>query len=758
MSDRSDATEDPSLITGSQTDPSGTGSQQITIIVPTRNEAENIVPLLERIETATQDLQVEILFVDDSNDDTAELITDLAEKLPLEIKLLARPPEKRNGLSGAVVDGLRTANCDWVCVMDADLQHPPETIPLLWDQAQRTGADIVVGSRRGDVVGPLGLTRMRSLTSKALTILARMLFPRTLKNVSDPLTGLFLVRRQAVNVDVLRPDGFKILLEILVRCPALHVSEIQFDFAPRQEGESKADVREGVRFFRHLVRLRVTVNPHLVRFIVTIISGVAINGMLLWAMVEGLGLQPLLSAVLAVELFFLWVQIAFQYWVFRDRDQKDLRRGFWGSFLASQLFIILIYLPLLLILASFDSIHYLAANLIALILVGLIRYGLSEQWIWTKGSMVWQHQTYYYSIHGIINLESQVQLAELQYFEKSALIDDVDIQIRLDRHGTPSRLPGGISYDEKLGRFGFGLTVLPGMFTQIIVSPLLERSPNFLFTNIVEPILRWRFVQKGFALVRAAGIAQGNEAVLIHANDDMGLAVSVLCRQKGYAFLADDLIIVDNSGQVYGYPKPVTIQPDMVQEKENTLSGREMVALSARRALYTQFMRRIGLWLSAKEIPAATMNTYLQWLVPQPKHMLADVVEGLRYKDVARMQQIVVVNGQPDLNAGYDEMKEIIDTLQQSEKTNEFQPHPLLAQRLRIWQDEDLMVKERVTIEQALKTAEKRWIAADSEDWWLKLADEISENTIILGQGSHQENQPNHLMQPENAHKEPGNS
>ncbi len=279
---------------------------------------------------------------------------------------------------------------------------------------------MVVGSRRGDVVGPLGLTRVRSLTSKGLTILARMLFPRTLKNVSDPLTGLFLVRREAVDVDVLRPDGFKILLEILVRCPALHVSELQFDFAPRNEGESKADVREGIRFFRHLVRLRVTVNPHLIRFIMVITFGVTINCLLLWALVEGLEFQPLLAAILAVELFFLWVQIGFQYWVFQDRDQAELRRGFWGSFFASQLFIILIYLPVLFILFSLASLTYLLTNLIALTLVGLIRYGLSEQWIWTKGSMIWQHQTYFYSIHNLLNVESQVPLAELQYFEESA--------------------------------------------------------------------------------------------------------------------------------------------------------------------------------------------------------------------------------------------------------------------------------------------------------------------------------------------------
>ena len=617
--------------------------RQITIIVPTRNEAENIAPLLEKLGKSTQDLNVEVLFVDDSTDDTPQVLSRMAAESHLPVRLLLRHRSQQNGLSGAVVDGLQEAQGEWVCVMDADLQHPPDVIPLLWAQAQRTGADMVVGSRRGDLVGPLGLTRMRSLTSKALTILARMLFPRTLKNVSDPLTGLFLVRRSAVDEDVLRPDGFKILLEILVRCPSLHVSEIQFDFAPRNEGESKADVREGVRFFRHLIRLRITVNPHLLRFLIVILGGTFFNSLFIWVLVNYLQMRPLPAAFLAVELFFLSVQIGFKYWVFRDQEQEELRRGFWSSFLASQLFIILIYLPVLLILTAIAPEQYLVINLIALLLVGLIRYGLSEQWIWTKGSMIWQRRSYFYSIHNILNIESQVPLEELQYFQTNAALEPIDIQIRLDRQGTPSRLPGGISYDERLGRFGFGLTVLPGLFTQIIVSPLLERSPNFLFTNIVEPVLRWSFVRKDYSLIKAAAVVREDSAHLIHAGDDLGKAINFFCR-NGYAFMADDLIIMDSSGQLFCYPKPVTIQPYMMgQSNRNSLSVQDRIALSIRRLLYTRFTRRIGLWLSARNLPAATMNTYLQWLVPQPKQMLKQVLSGIEYTDLARIERVILV-------------------------------------------------------------------------------------------------------------------
>ncbi len=699
---------------------SGTTSNQITLIVPTRNEAGNIAPLLTKLAEIKTEPGLDVLFVDDSTDNTPQIVSELSDRCPFPIRLLARSPERRNGLSGAVVDGIREAKGDWICVMDADLQHPPEAIPLLWEQAMRTGADMVVGSRQGDFFGPLGLTRIRSFTSKALTILARMVFPQTLKNVSDPLTGLFLVRRSAIDADVLRPDGFKILLEILVRCPALHVSEILFNFAPRNEGESKADVREGIRFLRHLLFLRVTVNPHLIRFLIAISLGIVFNSLLLWILVDSLQVQIFVASIAAVELFFFWMQIGFHFWVFRDQEQADLRRGFWSSFLASQLFLIIVYLPVLWLLLSFTLAHYLLINMIALFLVGLIRYGLSEQWIWTRGSIIWQHQTFYYRIHDILNIASQVHLEELQYFEIDYTPQTIDIEIRLDRQGTPSRVPGGISFDERLGRFGFGLTVLPGDFTQIIVSPLLERSPSFLFTNVAEPVLRWSLVRKGFALVKAASVVKQNSVFLLQSNEDMGKPIAFLCTQFGYEFMADDLVIINGAGIAFSYPKPVTVEQEMIKKREEKFSLKERLTLLFRRAIYTRLSRNIGLWLSERDIPAATFNTYLQWWVPQPKQMLADVLPGVQYGESAPIRQVIFVHQEPETSSGAEERKWLVESLQLSEERDSFQPHPLLAKQLRIWQGEDLLSKERKIIENAISHSTHRWVESDAENWWIE--------------------------------------
>jgi Glycosyltransferases involved in cell wall biogenesis len=237
----------------------------VTVIVPTRNEAGNVGPLLDRVAATAMGRDIEVLFVDDSDDDTPREVLALADKdradRGMSVRLIHREPGSRTGgLGGAVVEGLRQARGSWAVVMDGDLQHPPELALRLADVGRSRKLDLVVASRYvggGDATG-LG-TMTRHAVSGVATGIAKLMFPRRLAQPTDPMSGFFAVRRAALALDRLEPSGFKILMEILVRNPGLRLAEVPFSMGPRLAGESKASLAEGTRFIGHLARLRCAV-------------------------------------------------------------------------------------------------------------------------------------------------------------------------------------------------------------------------------------------------------------------------------------------------------------------------------------------------------------------------------------------------------------------------------------------------------------------------------------------------------------------
>lgn len=234
----------------------------VTIVVPTLNERDNVTLLLRRLESVRPDLRLEVLFVDDSTDDTPSVIAEQVGRHSCMVSLIHRPKSARaSGLGGAVRAGLLAAQSELVCVMDADLQHPPELLGPLIDEALGSNADVVVASRYR-ATGDVGvLSGFRVAVSRGSTLLAKLLFPHRLRSVSDPMSGFFLVRRSAIDAAGLRPKGFKVLLEILVSSGALTTSEVPFRFGERHAGQSKASLREGTNYLRRLVQLRAHRHP-----------------------------------------------------------------------------------------------------------------------------------------------------------------------------------------------------------------------------------------------------------------------------------------------------------------------------------------------------------------------------------------------------------------------------------------------------------------------------------------------------------------
>jgi glycosyltransferase involved in cell wall biosynthesis len=229
----------------------------ISLIVPTRNEAGNVEPLVDAVHASLgpSERTWEMIFVDDSDDETPERIRQMSDAAP-EVRLIHRAPgRRRGGLASAVTEGFSQARGRAVVVMDGDLQHPPEMARRIAAPVLSGESDLVVASRYVSGASAAGLSGFwRRLVSNTCTFLVHLLVPAS-RGVEDPLSGFFALPGRTAGAARLKPHGFKILLEVLARTAPTRVMEVPFSMGERGAGTSKAGLGEGARFARHMARL-----------------------------------------------------------------------------------------------------------------------------------------------------------------------------------------------------------------------------------------------------------------------------------------------------------------------------------------------------------------------------------------------------------------------------------------------------------------------------------------------------------------------
>lgn len=304
-----------------------------TVLVPTYNEAGNVRELVRQLGDAFEGRDAEVLFVDDSDDDTPDVIREVQDEQSgtrLPVRLLHRTGGSAvGGLAGAVAAGLRRTEATNVVVMDGDLQHPPGLVPVLLEGLE--DADLVVASRYWGDGDSSGLSSTwRHAVSSSSTTLAKACFPRRVGRVcTDPMTGFFAVRRDAVQLDRLQPRGFKILLEILTRHD-LRVAEVPFVFGERLAGESKASWRNGLQFVYQMASLRM---GSMARFAAVGALGALLNLAIMALLVHGLlDINYLIGSVIAAEVSIVHNFLMQERFVFHD-----VRRGTWLSRIAQSI-------------------------------------------------------------------------------------------------------------------------------------------------------------------------------------------------------------------------------------------------------------------------------------------------------------------------------------------------------------------------------------------------------------------------------------
>jgi len=758
-------------------------SPRLTVIVPTRDERHGIELLMERLGPAVAPLDAELIFVDDSDDGTPDVLAEQAAACPVPIRLLHRPPgSRKGGLSGAVIAGARHARGDWVLVMDADLQHPPEAAAVLANTAMRHDCDIVVGTRYAShqsAAEGLGSTG-RVFVSSHATWLVKNLFPRRLAMVSDPLSGLFAFRRSSVNLDRLRPAGFKVLLEILVRNPVARVAEVAYRFQPRAAGDSKASLRQGVTFLQHVARLRAARLAKQLRerpvtrserasqalrfasFGLVGATGIVVNSAALWFFFHTLGWNHLLGASLATQVSTTWNFVLVDTVIYRKRAHGT-RLGRAVRFFVMNNILLLARLPVFQLLIN-RGLHVLIANGITLVLLFVVRFVLSDRAIFASARQETRRDpvrvlvdlaapdggpdgpasarrrsrylTYRYDVAGVVKIGSQILLPELEFFRAQHVADsEVDIAVRVGDVGNkrPSRRaamiesshPTVIRYEEHLGRLGANFRARIDERITVEVGPLLARSSHVVYTNILEPLLRFVLVSRGRMLLHSACVELAGTGVMLSALTDTGKTGTVLrlLREHGGRFLSDDMTVIDRSGNASWFPKPLTISAHTLRAvSAEDLTRSEWRRLQIQSRLHSKGGRSIGMALSRFNLPIMGINALTQMLIPPPKYTV-DRLVPCQMTDATRVRELFIIErGLPRL-ADLDKREALSQLLANTDDAYGFPPFRYLAPAISIGSQDyqELRVAERSILAGFLANVRVRALASDTFGW----ADEI---------------------------------
>ncbi|HLE30536.1 MAG TPA: GtrA family protein [Anaerolineales bacterium] len=467
-------------------------------------------------------------------------------------------------------------------------------------------------------------------------------------------------------------------------------------------------------------------------------SGLLVNALILGFATERLGLHYLISAALATAGSTTWNFSLSEVWVFRGRRS---RAGWFKRFVMFFLLnnaALLIRGPIMWALTSGLGVHYQVSNLISIGAMTVARYLFANQWIW--GRLV--KGAYRYDIHGIVTIVSESVLPELEPFRTTQPIEHPTMRIRIGLARLGQTPPAGVrrlDYDEGLGPLGFRARIDIGERIEVLASPLLRWSPHVLYTNLVEPILRWTLVEKGYALIHGACLSVDGRAHFITARTDTGKTTTllqVLSNQIGnpaIAFVADDLTIVNPDGRMWPYPKPLTISAHTVRAINATcLAWHERLFLPLQSRLHSRNGRRFAHWLAHTKLPMATINAYIQCLVPPPKYFVEQLVPGTRVAPEAQLTEMIVIERTDDLDVRVppDEALEIL--MRNCADAYGFPPYADIEAFLyQSHTQGDLNAVERAIVAGALRGVPTTLIRRRTGDWWPQVLAHMDEFSNI---------------------------
>lgn len=354
----------------------------LSIIIPTFNERNNVRILAAKITSLFQEkhFSYEIIFVDDSQDDTPIILEEVCQQYK-NVKYIHRNNER--GLASAVVNGFLHSQGNHIIVMDADLQHPPELLPLMMKRLAK--CDIVIPSRFTPGGSDGGLNVLRKLVSGVARGIG-YLFIKKLRCISDSTSGYFGFKRSVIEQVDLNPIGWKILIEILVKGNYQTVHEIPYSFVAREAGQSKMNFTEQWNYLKHIGKLMMYSPDHRRFYTFCMIGtlGVLVNLVCFYMFLNFLAMEELISSVnsscIAMIHNFLWNHKV----TWKGHKQQVL----WKRMMQFPQFALICSLGIAIITLSTQTFYFLGWNIYAGQLTGIAvstlwNFSANSKWTWS---------------------------------------------------------------------------------------------------------------------------------------------------------------------------------------------------------------------------------------------------------------------------------------------------------------------------------------------------------------------------------------
>ena len=358
----------------------------LSIIIPTYNESENLAPLLAQVFQVLKDNEIhgEVIIVDDDSPDrTGELAEGLTKKYK-GLMVIRRQNEK--GLATAVLAGFASASASKLLVMDADLSHPPGLIGELYKALDE--ADISVASRNVKGGGVKNWPASRKAISWGATQIARLL-----TDVKDPMSGFFALHKEVLDGADLNPKGYKILLEILVRGTYEKVREIPFVFEDRRNGTSKMSSGVITKYASHswsLLKVATNTRAQLVRFLMVGGLGILVNLAVLWALVNFASLNYLPAAALSFLAAVTFNFAGNRLFAFRAQSKGSMT-GQYAKFFTVSVASLVVNLGALFVLVGIGHLWYMAGQVLAIVTATACNFAGNKVWTFRAGPAVRPH-------------------------------------------------------------------------------------------------------------------------------------------------------------------------------------------------------------------------------------------------------------------------------------------------------------------------------------------------------------------------------